>query len=295
MNKWILSFFGVLFITAFSGAAQADIKQKIKEKVEEGIFEEFAGSLAKLPGLEHLVEQVRTNRYQLITKSQKRGKLEIINSKEVKFSVLSRQRNRLGFKLTNQAFLAPGTYWLKAIPRDDKKQAIERKIVIQPNSLYKTELKFWEKGLTTYPLEITAIPASATIRVMNIVPKYEFGMPLRPGSYNIEVSSKNYKTRIFTLKLDHNQNNFGVKLQALSNTKPEVKSTSSETSNTAVEVKSKADKSTTEPAKKEMSTAATVIFWIIFISGIALCLWVIYRLFRLFLSLLRQGWNKVVA
>jgi len=41
---------------------------------------------------------------------------------------------------------------------------------------------------------VNTIPEGATVRILNIVPKFHQGMILQPGEYNIQVSAKNYET-----------------------------------------------------------------------------------------------------
>ena len=46
----------------------------------------------------------------------------------------------------------------------------------------------------TYALTVEAEPGDATIRVLNIGPRYQAGMQLEPGRYHIEVSKAGYQT-----------------------------------------------------------------------------------------------------
>lgn len=46
--------------------------------------------------------------------------------------------------------------------------------------------------LEEYRLTIATEPASATVRILNIKPRYQPGMPLPPGSYNISVTARDY-------------------------------------------------------------------------------------------------------
>ena len=43
-------------------------------------------------------------------------------------------------------------------------------------------------------LTILANVESATIRIMNIGPKYQPGMSLKPGAYDVQVSATGYET-----------------------------------------------------------------------------------------------------
>ena len=65
-------------------------------------------------------------------------------------------------------------------------------------------------------LFVAATPAEARIRILNIKPRYTEGIKLTPGSYEIEVSSKGYKTYIRTIVLNDSKNvTLPVRLQKL--------------------------------------------------------------------------------
>ncbi|MBT5230860.1 MAG: hypothetical protein HOM11_11375 [Methylococcales bacterium] len=50
-------------------------------------------------------------------------------------------------------------------------------------------------GAVSLPLNVTVVPASAQIKVLNIAPKYQPGMLLTPGRYHIEVSAPGYQMK----------------------------------------------------------------------------------------------------
>lgn len=52
-----------------------------------------------------------------------------------------------------------------------------------------------EEVVATYALEVIASPANSKIRILNIPDRYQPGILLEPGRYNIEVSSPGYDTR----------------------------------------------------------------------------------------------------
>ncbi|MGX9463334.1 hypothetical protein ACWXWU_19180 [Shewanella sp. A14] len=284
MNKWISIIWAVLFISAISNVAYADIKETIKGKVKESIFEEFAGELAKLPGLKQIKDQIKENEYTLVSTNNNRGILEIVNYKDIDFVTLSRKRYAKGFNMNREAVLAAGTYWLTAQPKDHKKQTIERKVIVPNRSKHKIELTFWQKGLKKYPLEIVTVPQTATVRIMNIVPKYTFAMPLSPGKYLVEVSHRGYKSRQFNVMLDHNQNNFSVELASLSDTPAKVTTSDATPQGKSAKV---------EKTKKENSFAENAFFLIVFLCGIGVILWLAYRLLKLLFNLLKSGWQMI--
>ena len=55
--------------------------------------------------------------------------------------------------------------------------------------------KFYARNML-FEFNITTTPKNATIRVMNIKPKYRYGMtlPFKEEGYDIEISKRGYKT-----------------------------------------------------------------------------------------------------
>ena len=282
MKNKILLFCSFLFIANLANIAHADIKKTIKGTIKKGILEEFAGELAKLPGLKQVKEKIETNEFKLISTSKRRGILALDNYNNAENITIARTRYEPGLKIFDQAILASGTYWLKAQPKDTKQQAIERKVIINSGVINKTALNFWQKGLKVFPLEINTRPQSARIRILNIVPKYKFSMPLSPGKYLVEVSHKDYKTAKFDITLDHNQNNFNVALQ------PQKVEVISVTGTKKADDSVKADK-----PKKEYSLGFNIVFWSLFFLLVLLAVWLIYRLIKLLKQLLSKVWQMV--
>ena len=62
-----------------------------------------------------------------------------------------------------------------------------------------TEVKIKE----TYPLFIETVPYDAKIQIMNVIEKYEMGIELKPGEYDIRISKKGYTTQRFMIKMEH--------------------------------------------------------------------------------------------
>ena len=306
MNKWILPCCAALLLLLAPEVAHADLKQKLKDKIEDGIFEAFAGELAKLPGLSHLITQVESNQYHLVSANTNAGLLELGRNPDLDTATLSRQANTKGIEISHRAYLAPGTYWLKASPKDKKRQAITRKVYVQAKRRSQVTLRFWEKGRKRFPLEIVTHPTTAKVRVMNIGPKYEFGMPLAAGDYQLEVSDKGYKTRNLKVRLDHNQNQFGISLQSLDG-KTVTTNTNSADDNKAntkgvepdqTAANEQADektKKTTDKAKKKPSTTVEVIVWVLMIGGFVFFCWLTYKLFTLIFTLMGSAWRKLSA
>ena len=67
-----------------------------------------------------------------------------------------------------------------------------------------------ESGLL--PLTINTNVAGARVRVMNIGPKYQRGILLAPGKYDIEVSAPNYRTQREWIQLDSRHTEFDFRL-----------------------------------------------------------------------------------
>ncbi len=55
----------------------------------------------------------------------------------------------------------------------------------------------------SYPLIIETVPYDARIQIMNIIPKYEMGIELKPGEYDIRISKKGYTSQRFMIQMEH--------------------------------------------------------------------------------------------
>jgi len=55
----------------------------------------------------------------------------------------------------------------------------------------------------TFSLNITTNPSNATIKILNIKPKFKQGILLKKGLYHIEVSKRDFNTKREWIKLDH--------------------------------------------------------------------------------------------
>tara|TARA_B100000745_G_scaffold278974_1_gene210266 strand:+ start:400 stop:747 length:348 start_codon:yes stop_codon:yes gene_type:complete len=63
----------------------------------------------------------------------------------------------------------------------------------QPNYVDNASAKQSESNKGEYPFVVNAFPKDAKVRIMNIGPKYQEGMMLPKGKYDIEVSKDGYK------------------------------------------------------------------------------------------------------
>ncbi|MBU1642074.1 hypothetical protein KKE54_01825, partial [bacterium] len=54
----------------------------------------------------------------------------------------------------------------------------------------------------TYQLFIETVPYGAKIQILNIKPKYEMGIELKPDNYQIRISKKGYQTQTFWIKME---------------------------------------------------------------------------------------------
>lgn len=280
MNK-VLLFCSLLFIINLPNIAQADAKKTVKNAIKNSIFEELAGELAKLPGLKQVKEKIETNRFVLISKNKQRGILKLANNSDAKNITISRTRYGAGLKIFDKALLPSGTYWLKAQPKKTKQQAITRKVIINSGIINKTALNFWQKGLNIYPLEINTVPQSARVRILNIVPKYKYSMPLKKGKYLVEVSHKHYKTTKVNIFLDHNQNNFNVVLQKNVDV---INITGAKKTD---------DSAQKDKPKKEHSLVSKLTVWSVLFLLAFLTMWLIYRLIKFSTNVITKLWQKI--
>ncbi|MFC1236351.1 hypothetical protein [Vibrio sp. F74] len=69
-----------------------------------------------------------------------------------------------------------------------------------------------QKQKKQFPLKVFTYPSNATVKIMNITPKYKEGMILRDGKYLIQVSKKGYATYSKKLNLSWNEPNVHVAL-----------------------------------------------------------------------------------
>ncbi len=54
-------------------------------------------------------------------------------------------------------------------------------------------------------LYVDTVPENARVRILNIVPRYTRGMELKPGEYDVEVSSDGAKAGVFKVSLDRDE------------------------------------------------------------------------------------------
>jgi len=62
-------------------------------------------------------------------------------------------------------------------------------------------------------LTINTFPANAKVRIMNIQPRYQPGMTLPAGAYDVQVSAPSYKTLRTWIKLDAEHQIFQARLK----------------------------------------------------------------------------------
>ncbi|WP_406827654.1 bifunctional serine/threonine-protein kinase/formylglycine-generating enzyme family protein [Microbulbifer sp. ARAS458-1] len=70
-----------------------------------------------------------------------------------------------------------------------------------------------EEVIATYALMVSANPADARIRIMNIVPRYSPGIALEPGRYDVEVSKPGYVTVRRWVEISSADVNLAVQLE----------------------------------------------------------------------------------
>ncbi|MCG8036132.1 MAG: SUMF1/EgtB/PvdO family nonheme iron enzyme [Candidatus Thiodiazotropha taylori] len=64
-------------------------------------------------------------------------------------------------------------------------------------------------------LTIEAVPADARIRILNIGPKYQPGIALKPGKYHLEVSKEGYKDKRQWIELSGGSEAFPIRLEKI--------------------------------------------------------------------------------
>lgn len=76
------------------------------------------------------------------------------------------------------------------------------------------ELKLEVIAKPDIPFTVQVSPASARVRIMNIKPRYQPGMGLPPGDYQLEVSSPGYQLQRITVQHDGKHTAHAITLQA---------------------------------------------------------------------------------
>ncbi|MCD4678717.1 MAG: SUMF1/EgtB/PvdO family nonheme iron enzyme [Desulfobacula sp.] len=86
---------------------------------------------------------------------------------------------------------------------------LNREVLIEAG---KTKTISYDLEKLQYALHITAKPSDAKIKILNIVPKFEQGMLLDPGKYQVEVSASGYITRTKWHTLQSGEDNINIEL-----------------------------------------------------------------------------------
>jgi TolB protein len=76
-------------------------------------------------------------------------------------------------------------------------------VVIAPDKGSRDVFLTLQKSIPEYALTIETEPANATVKILNIEPRYRQGMLLEPGRYHIEVSKSGYETKTDWLKISN--------------------------------------------------------------------------------------------
>jgi hypothetical protein len=91
----------------------------------------------------------------------------------------------------------------------EKKRALSKRLLagilpllllIGAVSYYYSATKIEVKS--TYQLFIETVPYGAKIQILNIKPKYEMGIELKPDNYQIRISKNGYETQTFWIKME---------------------------------------------------------------------------------------------
>ena len=67
-------------------------------------------------------------------------------------------------------------------------------------------------SMSSIPFEVRTIPENANVRIMNIQDKYRDGIRLKPGRYDIEVTSPGYRMRRFWIDVGPHKRSIEIRL-----------------------------------------------------------------------------------
>jgi len=112
--------------------------------------------------------------------------------------------------------LEPGRYHVEAT-RDGYEPRSEWVEIKDEALVHAVELTPEEK---TYGLTVEPTPSDATVKIMNITPKYHPGIQLEPGRYNILVEHNDYKTYREWIAITDQDRDLKIELEKLPEPKP---------------------------------------------------------------------------
>ncbi|KXF80848.1 hypothetical protein [Enterovibrio coralii] len=208
MRKWVLFTLCVMVTNQVSASALNDIKDSAKESV----FAEAAAWLAAVPGVDLLERKIEANKYRIVSATPAAGTLKIDSDTKAQFRIYF-GNTRLGLSVFDNATLPAISYRLVA-EQDTHRELnprVERKIEVRKGLQVEENVTFWPRNEKTFPLEIKTYPEAKRIRIMNIVDRYEPGMMLKKGRYDIEVLFWNEKSpRRLTFTLNDDQQTLSV-------------------------------------------------------------------------------------
>ncbi|PNI05732.1 hypothetical protein C1N32_06440 [Vibrio diazotrophicus] len=190
MIRFISTF--ALLMTALPVKAQS----KLYEILKEGFYGEVGSQIASLPGLKQLQELEEAKKYKLVTNKPHKGRLNYKPEQEHKNAWISLYGTQRSIRLFGDASIPVGQHTVFVTPSDTNLMYYKGKVVIKEgHSQELTVPKFYARNML-FEFNITTTPKNATIRVMNIKPKYRYGMklPFKEEGYDIEISKRGYKT-----------------------------------------------------------------------------------------------------
>jgi len=135
-----------------------------------------------------------------------------VEPKQASISIIEKRGAMLELNITEPYTpgmkLHPGNYRIEACAEgyetatQDVDLNTDRRVSLKLSDLYQT-------------LNVDAEPSDATIKILNIVPKFEQGIRLGPGKYLIEVSAKGYEAKQEWIELQKGeQKRFRVQLES---------------------------------------------------------------------------------
>ena len=209
MNKFLLMLLALIVATPSSA------ESKLFEKIKEGLYGEFGSQVAGLPGLKELQELEESKKFKLVTNAPQKGHLTYKADESHKSVWLSLDGSAKAVRVVGDSTLPVGRYSVFVMPKNSQLKYHQEIIDIQDGQTKTLSVEKFYPRNTLFGLNITTTPKNARVRVMNIKPKYRYGMklPHRNDGYDIEVSKKGYRTIKETITLNSDNQHFHYTLK----------------------------------------------------------------------------------
>jgi hypothetical protein len=193
LYKGLPSFSEVLettFINSKSSWTESIIRKKSEVLQVVQILEQNVGTI------ETGIQNELGDRVKSILKEKKNN---------IQYILSENEQNTIQTSLENAEAEAQGQEFTNAL---ETKQFITKTAI---SNAEKTATRKLNKT-ATFPVTIQTDPADATVRIMNIKPRYKDGIMLRKGRYDIEVSFTGYRSQRLWIDLDPLFNTLRIEL-----------------------------------------------------------------------------------